>query len=75
VLLSTVGRLPSPREYKLCLHRCFIHRYLPLEICKWEVFALMHLTIESVYYLIAIVSIACGAAYKLGYANGKNAKK
>ena len=35
----------------------------------------MYLTIESVYYLIAIVSIACGAAYKLGYANGKNAKK
>ena len=27
----------------------------------------MYLTIESVYYLIAIVSIACGAAYKLGY--------
>ena len=33
----------------------------------------MYLTIESVYYLIAIVSIACGAAYKLGYSNGKNA--
>ena len=27
----------------------------------------MYLTIESVYYLIAIVGIACGAAYKLGY--------
>ena len=35
----------------------------------------MYLTIESVYYLIAIVSIACGATYKLGYANGKNEKK
>lgn len=33
----------------------------------------MYLTIESVYYLIAIVSIACGAAYKLGYSNGENA--
>ncbi len=35
----------------------------------------MYLTIESVYYLIAIVSIAYGAAYKIGYAIGKNAKK
>lgn len=34
----------------------------------------MYFTLESVYYLIAIVSIACSAAYKLGYHNGKNAK-
>jgi len=27
----------------------------------------MYLTIESIYYLIAIVSIACGAAYRNGY--------
>lgn len=32
-------------------------------------------TLESVFYLVSIVSILCGAAYKLGYENGKNAKK
>ena len=30
----------------------------------------MYLTIESIYYLIAIVSIACGAAYKLDNCTG-----
>lgn len=30
--------------------------------------------VETVYYLVAIISILCGAAYKLGYENGKNAK-
>ncbi len=35
----------------------------------------MYFTIEYMYYLIAIVGIACRAAYKLGYFNGKNAKK
>lgn len=32
-------------------------------------------SIQTIYYLIAIISIICGAAYKLGYENGKNAKK
>lgn len=32
-------------------------------------------TLESVFYLVSIVSILCGAAYKLVYENGKNAKK
>ena len=74
MLLSTVGRLLSLREYKLCLHRFNSEAREHPGICKEEVCA-MYLTIESIYYLIAIVSIACGAAYKLGYANGKNAKK
>ncbi len=30
---------------------------------------------QTIYYFIAIISIVCGAAYKLGYENGKNAKK
>ncbi len=32
-------------------------------------------TLESIYYIVVITSILCGAAYKLGYENGKNAKK
>lgn len=32
-------------------------------------------TLESIYYIIFIISVLCGTAYKLGYENGKNAKK
>jgi hypothetical protein len=32
-------------------------------------------SLETVYYIVVIASILCGAAYKLGYENGKNAKK
>lgn len=32
-------------------------------------------SVQTIYYLIAILSIVCGTAYKLGYENGKNAKK
>ena len=35
----------------------------------------MEITIESLYYIVAIVAILCGAAYKLGYENGKHTKK
>ena len=33
------------------------------------------ITLEALYYIVAIASIVCGAAYKLGYENGKNARK
>ena len=33
------------------------------------------ITIETVYYVLCIASILCGAAYKLGYELGKNARK
>lgn len=33
------------------------------------------ISLQSVYYIVAIISILCGAAYKLGYENGKHAKK
>lgn len=33
------------------------------------------LSLQSVYYIIAIMSILCSAAYKLGYENGKHTKK
>jgi len=36
---------------------------------------MISLSIESVYYFVGIMSILCGAAYKLGYEMGKNAKK
>lgn len=33
------------------------------------------ITIETIYYAVATVALLCGAAYKLGYENGKNARK
>ncbi len=37
---------------------------------------LLHMiTIETIYYIVAIAAILCGASYKLGYENGKNARK
>ena len=33
------------------------------------------ITLEALYYIVAIASVVWGAAYKLGYENGKNAKK
>ena len=32
-------------------------------------------SLQSIYYVICIASLLCGASYKLGYENGKNAKK
>lgn len=33
------------------------------------------ISLQSVYYALGIESILCGAAYKLGYEIGKNARK
>jgi len=33
------------------------------------------ISLQTIYYAVAITSILCGAAYKLGYEIGKNAKK
>ena len=33
------------------------------------------ISLQSVYYALGIASILCGAAYKIGYELGKNAKK
>lgn len=33
------------------------------------------ITIETIYYIVAIAGILCGASYKLGYENGKNTRK
>ena len=33
------------------------------------------ISLQTIYYAVAIASILCGAAYKLGYELGKNAKK
>lgn len=33
------------------------------------------ISLESAYYLVGIISILCGAAFKLGYRIGKNTKK
>jgi hypothetical protein len=36
---------------------------------------LITVTIQTIYYALGIASILCGAAYKIGYEIGKNAKK
>ncbi len=36
---------------------------------------LQMITIETIYYIIATAGILCAASYKLGYENGKNARK
>ncbi len=33
------------------------------------------ISISDICNIITVVAILCGAAYKLGYENGKNAKK
>ena len=33
------------------------------------------ITLETLYYIISIAGILCSASYRLGYENGKNAKK
>lgn len=33
------------------------------------------ISLQSIYYALGIASILCGAAYKLGYGIGKNARK
>ena len=30
---------------------------------------------ETIYYAVATAAILCGASYKIGYENGKNARK
>ena len=33
------------------------------------------ISLESAFYIVNILSIFCGVAYKAGYETGKNAKK
>ena len=33
------------------------------------------ISLQSIYYALGIAGILCGAAYKLGYEIGKNARK
>lgn len=33
------------------------------------------ISLQSVYYALGITSILCGAAYRIGYELGRNAKK
>ena len=50
-----------------------LHRNLSGNLRKED---LLHMiTIETIYYIVVIASIICGAAYKIGYEHGKNARK
>lgn len=33
------------------------------------------ISLENAYYIFSIITIMCGASYKLGYENGKNKRK
>ncbi len=33
------------------------------------------ISVQTIYYIVGIISILCSATYKLGYEMGKNAKK
>ena len=33
------------------------------------------ISVQTIYYIVGIASILCGAAYKIGYEIGKNARK
>jgi len=33
------------------------------------------ISLQAVYYAVAIASVLCGTAYKIGYEIGRNAKK
>ncbi len=35
----------------------------------------MYISFEVLYQIVMVVTVLCGAAYKLGYEIGKNAKK
>ena len=36
---------------------------------------MISVSLETVYYIVVIASVLCGAAFKLGYELGKNARK
>ena len=38
-------------------------------------FAVLIVSLETAYYIVSIITIFCGVAYKIGYEHGKNAKK
>lgn len=52
-----------------------LHRAKILSIVRYASVFLHMITIETIYYIVVIASIICGAAYKIGYENGKNARK
>ena len=41
----------------------------------WKGGIALIISLEAIYYMVGIISILCGAAYRLGYENGKNANK
>lgn len=69
--LSTVGRFVFQSEsMKLCLHR-----NLFLESRRGGLLHMITISLQTIYYALGIASILCGAAYKIGYELGKNARK
>lgn len=36
---------------------------------------MIEVSVQTIYYVVGIISILCGASYRIGYELGKNAKK
>lgn len=70
VLPKMGGRLASSVEYKPRSYRNSKEN-----LGEEVLLNMVTVSLESVYYIVGIASILCGAAYKLGYENGKHAKK
>lgn len=43
--------------------------------CARGVLRMITISLQSIYYVVGIAGMLCGAAYKLGYEIGKNTKK
>lgn len=61
----------SIKEYKPCF---YIETFRGIYV-KGGLMRMITISLEVIFYMFSIVSILCGAAYKLGYENGKNAKE
>ena len=71
MLPLTVGRLTF---HQWSTSHC-LHRNLLGILWKGGLLHMITISLQSIYYALGIASILCGAAYKIGYELGKNAKK
>ncbi len=54
---------------------CLLYKNLLQEFINKGGICMMIISLESAFYIVSIIAIFCGAAYKAGYEAGKNAKK
>ncbi len=66
-----VGRLPSTSGVQATVYI----ETLSGIFGKGELLHMITISLQSIYYALGIASILCGAAFKLGYEIGRNARK